>query len=82
MSEGGTTVPTPYFPGSAGLLLAIEMMAGEWDEFGEASLARYHVAPGFPADWKVKLERFGRCCDMTAGMRLYWYDWRIGSQPG
>jgi len=47
--EGGSRVPTPYFPGSSAFLLAVAMMAGGWD--GE---------PGshFPADWKAKVEGF------------------------
>ena len=31
MPTGGTRVPTPYFPGSGSLLLAVGMMAGGWD---------------------------------------------------
>ncbi|KAI3327975.1 Six-hairpin glycosidase-like protein [Xylariaceae sp. AK1471] len=47
--EGGSRVPTPYFPGSSSFLLAVAMMAGGWD--GE---------PGshFPEDWKVRVEGF------------------------
>ncbi|GAP88999.1 putative six-hairpin glycosidase-like protein [Rosellinia necatrix] len=47
--EGGSRVPTPYFPGSGSFLLAIAMMAGGWDE-----------EPGshFPADWKARVEGF------------------------
>lgn len=48
-AEGGSRVPTPYFPGSSSFLLAVAMMAGGWDG-----------APGshFPADWKAKVEGF------------------------
>ncbi|KAI0402110.1 Six-hairpin glycosidase-like protein [Xylaria palmicola] len=47
--EGGSRVPTPYFPGSSSFLLAVAMMAGGWD--GE---------PGshFPGDWKARVEGF------------------------
>ncbi|KAI1753880.1 Six-hairpin glycosidase-like protein [Xylaria castorea] len=47
--EGGSRVPTPYFPGSSSFLLAVAMMAGGWD--GE---------PGshFPEDWKARVEGF------------------------
>ncbi|KAH8110174.1 Six-hairpin glycosidase-like protein [Phellopilus nigrolimitatus] len=31
MPTGGTRAPTPYFPGSGGLLLAVAMMAEGWD---------------------------------------------------
>ncbi|KAI1173177.1 Six-hairpin glycosidase-like protein [Nemania sp. FL0916] len=48
-SIGGSRVPTPYFPGSSSLLLAVAMMAGGWD--GE---------PGshFPEEWKARVEGF------------------------
>ncbi|KAH9907977.1 Six-hairpin glycosidase-like protein [Xylariomycetidae sp. FL2044] len=47
--EGGSRVPTPYFPGSSSFLLAMAMMAGGWD--GE---------PGahFPKGWDVAVEGF------------------------
>ncbi|KAI0025658.1 Six-hairpin glycosidase-like protein [Xylariomycetidae sp. FL0641] len=47
--EGGSRVPTPYFPGAGALLLAVAMMAGGWD--GE---------PGahFPEGWEVQVEGF------------------------
>ncbi|KAI1636153.1 Six-hairpin glycosidase-like protein [Biscogniauxia mediterranea] len=46
---GGSRVPTPYFPGSGALLLAMAMMAGGWDG-----------APGahFPMGWDVAAEGF------------------------
>ncbi|KAI0156617.1 Six-hairpin glycosidase-like protein [Xylariaceae sp. FL1272] len=47
--EGGTRVPTPYFPASSSFLLAIAMMAGGWD--GEPG-------PHFPEGWDVKVEGF------------------------
>lgn len=47
--EGGERVPTPYFPNSGGLLLAMAMMAGGWD--GEPG-------PHFPSEWKVTVEGF------------------------
>ncbi|KIY51551.1 hypothetical protein FISHEDRAFT_36968 [Fistulina hepatica ATCC 64428] len=51
MPEGGVRVPTPYFPGSGGLLLAIAMMAGGWT--GSANTS----APGFPrTGWNVTAE--------------------------
>ncbi|KAJ7489245.1 Six-hairpin glycosidase-like protein [Mycena latifolia] len=43
-------VPTPYFPGSGGLLYAIAMMAEGWD-------GSNGTAPGFPAEgWNVRAE--------------------------
>ncbi|RWA04081.1 hypothetical protein EKO27_g11018, partial [Xylaria grammica] len=47
--EGGSRVPTPYFPGSSSFLLAIAMMAGGWD--GEPG-------PHFPEEWNVAVEGF------------------------
>ncbi|KAF6825350.1 hypothetical protein CPLU01_10311 [Colletotrichum plurivorum] len=46
---GGTRVPTPYFPSSSSLLLAVAMMAGGWDG-----------AEGthFPKEWNVVAEGF------------------------
>lgn len=49
MPEGGTRVPTPYFPASAGLLLAVGMMSGGWDAF---------AGPVFPEGWEVQVEGF------------------------
>ncbi|KAF2714157.1 hypothetical protein K504DRAFT_462589 [Pleomassaria siparia CBS 279.74] len=49
MPVGGTRVPTPYFPASAGLLLAVGMMAGGWDGMD---------GPNFPKGWQVVLEGF------------------------
>jgi hypothetical protein len=49
MPVGGTRVPTPYFPASAGLLLAVGMMAGGWDGL---------EGPKFPETWDVEVERF------------------------
>lgn len=51
MPEGGTRVPTPYFPSAAGLLLAVGMMAGGWDG-AEGSV--------WPAGWEVESEGFIR----------------------
>lgn len=51
MPEGGTRVPTPYFPASAGLMLAVGMMAGGWDGL---------EGPIFPKDWKVEVENFAK----------------------
>jgi hypothetical protein len=49
MPIGGVRVPTPYFPGSGSLLLAIAMMAAGWDgSEGEA--------PGFPNGWQARFE--------------------------
>jgi hypothetical protein len=47
--EGGSRVPTPYFPGSSAFLLAVAMMAGGWDG-----------KPGshFPKDWNARVEGF------------------------
>ena len=49
MPEGGTRVPTPYFPASSGLLLAVGMMSGGWDGF---------EGPIFPKEWEVQVEGF------------------------
>jgi len=49
MPVGGTRVPTPYFPASAGLLLAVGMMAGGWDGL---------EGPIFPREWNVEVEGF------------------------
>ncbi|GKT57340.1 six-hairpin glycosidase-like protein [Colletotrichum tofieldiae] len=46
---GGTRVPTPYFPSSSSLLLAMAMMAGGWD--GEEGQR-------FPEGWDVVVEGF------------------------
>jgi hypothetical protein len=46
---GGSRVPTPYFPDSASLLIAMAMMAGGWD--GEPG-------PHFPEGWDVRVEGF------------------------
>ncbi|KAF9009618.1 Six-hairpin glycosidase-like protein [Cyathus striatus] len=52
MPLGGVKVPTPYFPGSGSLLLAIAMMAKGWD--GSENLG---PAPGFPkTGWAVRTE--------------------------
>ncbi|KAL4806069.1 Six-hairpin glycosidase-like protein [Aspergillus unguis] len=45
---GGERVPTPYFPNTGGLLLAVAMMAGGWDGEG------LH----FPTDWSVDVDGF------------------------
>ncbi|OGM49326.1 hypothetical protein ABOM_003585 [Aspergillus bombycis] len=45
----GTVVPTPYFPASSALLLAIAMMAGGWD--GKEGMH-------FPQRWGAKVEGF------------------------
>lgn len=44
---GGTRVPTPYFPSSGGLLMAVAMMAGGWD--GDEG-------PHFPEGWDIVVE--------------------------
>ena len=50
MPTGGARVPTPYFPGSGSLLLAVAMMAEGWDG------SEGH-APGFPdSGWNVRTE--------------------------
>ncbi|KAJ7705541.1 Six-hairpin glycosidase-like protein [Mycena rosella] len=50
MPIGGVRVPTPYFPGSGGLLYAIAMMAHGWD-------GSNGTAPGFPVEgWNVRAE--------------------------
>ncbi|PFH48576.1 hypothetical protein AMATHDRAFT_76650 [Amanita thiersii Skay4041] len=54
MPIGGVRVPTPYFPGSGALLLAVAMMAKGWD-------GAVRVAPGFPSDnWVVRTEGISR----------------------
>lgn len=47
--EGGSRVPTPYFPDAASLLLAMAMMAGGWDD---------SPGPHFPEGWDVRVEGF------------------------
>jgi hypothetical protein len=50
MPIGGVRVPTPYFPGSGGLLYAVALMAAGWDGSEGA-------APGFPSEgWNVTVE--------------------------
>lgn len=49
MPIGGPRVPTPYFPGSASLLLAVAMMSGGFD--GDEG-------PHFPNSWTVRAEGF------------------------
>lgn len=51
MPEGGNRVPTPYFPASAGMLLAVGMMAGGWDGLD---------GPIFPNQWHVDVEGMSR----------------------
>ena len=51
MPVGGTRVPTPYFPSSAGLLLAVGMMCGGWD--GDEGMV-------WPEGWDVRCEGFVR----------------------
>ncbi|TDZ23076.1 hypothetical protein Cob_v004000 [Colletotrichum orbiculare MAFF 240422] len=46
---GGSRVPTPYFPSSGSLLLAMAMMAGGWDGA---------EGPRFPEGWDVIVEDF------------------------
>jgi len=46
---GGTRVPTPYFPSSSSLLLAVAMMAGGWD--GNEGMH-------FPEEWAAVAEGF------------------------
>ncbi|KAG4412693.1 hypothetical protein IFR04_014158 [Cadophora malorum] len=50
MPVGGVRVPTPYFPSSGGLLLAVAMMAGGWDGCGGGSR--------WPKGWDVRVEGF------------------------
>ncbi|KAF3765874.1 hypothetical protein M406DRAFT_256846 [Cryphonectria parasitica EP155] len=47
--EGGTRVPTPYFPDAASFLLFMAMMAGGWDG---------SPGPHFPEAWDVRVEGF------------------------
>lgn len=51
MPEGGTRVPTPYFPAAAGLLTAVGMMCGGWD--GKEGMV-------WPKGWEVEAEGFVR----------------------
>ncbi|KAI5884822.1 uncharacterized protein SCHCODRAFT_02645530 [Schizophyllum commune H4-8] len=54
MPVGGVRVPTPYFPGSGGLLYAVAMMAAGWD-------GSQGTAPGFPEQgWNVTVEGMSR----------------------
>jgi hypothetical protein len=43
-----------YLPGNGGLLAAIALMAGGWDNGPQ------RTAPGFPASWPVRAEGFVR----------------------
>jgi len=49
MPVGGDRVPTPYFPASGSLLLAVAMMAGGWDG---------SPGPHWPEGWNVEVEGF------------------------
>ena len=49
MPVGGVHVPTPYFPGSGALLLAMAQLAGGWDG---------QVGSHFPAEWNSTVEGF------------------------
>ncbi|KAJ9205261.1 Six-hairpin glycosidase-like protein [Paecilomyces variotii] len=51
-SEG--KAPTPYFPGSGGLLQAVAMMAGGWGEEDK------EFVPAFPRDWMARVDNFER----------------------
>ena len=51
MPEGGTKVPTPYFPSAAGLLLAVGMISGDWDGRKRGV---------WPEGWEVEAEGFVR----------------------
>ncbi|KAF1363300.1 hypothetical protein EJ07DRAFT_104103 [Lizonia empirigonia] len=51
MPVGGQRVTTPYFPSSAGLLLAVGMMTGGWD--GKSGMV-------WPEGWEVEAEGFVR----------------------
>ena len=54
MPIGGVRVPTPYFPGSGGLLYAVAMMAAGWD-------GSEGMAPGFPKQgWNITVEGMSR----------------------
>lgn len=54
MPLGGVQVPTPYFPGSGSLLLAVAMMAKGWDGSNGS-------APGFPnVGWTVRTEELNK----------------------
>jgi len=61
MQIGGARVPTPYFPGSTSLLMAVAMMAAGWKE-----------DPGvkFPQDWKVQVESFRPMFFLTSEINL------------
>ncbi len=51
MPVGGVRVPTPYFPASGGLLLAVGLMAGGWDG-DEGQEGKW------PKGWVVRSEGF------------------------
>ncbi|KAF9529462.1 Six-hairpin glycosidase-like protein [Crepidotus variabilis] len=55
MPIGGSRVPTPYFPASAGLLWAVGMMAGGW-----ASEPKSKLEDRWPNGWEVRVEDFGK----------------------
>lgn len=56
---GGSRVPTPYFPNSAGLLIAAAMMAGGWDGAPGRDPEGRKVKHYFPDGWEgVVVEGF------------------------
>jgi hypothetical protein len=54
MPVGGTRVPTPYFPASGSLLLAVGMMAGGWDGGPD------DIGSRWPRGWNVLAEGFAK----------------------
>lgn len=57
MPIGGTRVPTPYWPQSSGLLMAVGAMAGGWDG---GSISGDSLLRRWPKDWEVEAEGFAK----------------------
>ncbi|KAL2010717.1 hypothetical protein VTN00DRAFT_6524 [Thermoascus crustaceus] len=57
----GKEAPTPYFPGSGGLLLAVGMLAGGWGgrEGVDGWDGEGNNAPGFPVEWDLRVRTVG-----------------------
>ena len=47
-----------YLPGNGGLLTAVALMAGGWEDTGTQAPAASRTCPGFPDHWEVRAEGF------------------------
>jgi len=61
MPIGGARVPSPYFPGSTSLLMAVALMSGGWRD-----------TPGikFPGEWEVHAEGFNTSLFLRRAARI------------